>query len=319
MLRPVIVLLGLMLVAGCQPQDGESPAQLDNETPSAKDAERTAEANAGAQGAVPAKPVSRNAPNPDEYYDAQFLQGSKVGYAHVRRASVVEDGRHLIVTTSTTRLTVKREGQPVTQDVFCSSTDTAGGQLVRFESTLSGGGGNAVTRGRVAGAGLKIEVTTLGRTETRDMPWDSEWGGFFAVEGSLRRAPLKPGEKRKLKAIVPFYLQVADVSLEAVDFELTPLLSDRQELLRIKETIQFKDDTQIVSWKWCDPAGNALKSQLVGGIGGESFRTAKEIAVGEPDKVAFDLFHATTIPVRPSADGGTRRPQDRVPRANERG
>jgi hypothetical protein len=294
---PHMLLVGLMLLPGCQPSSGMPPPQIEHESPPAKVGETVREGNAAEAGAHPAKPTSPDLPNPDDYYEAQFLQGSKVGYAHVQRSLVVAGDRNLVVTASTTRLTVKREGQPVTQEFFCSSTDTVGGQLVRFETKLSGGGGNAVTRGRVAGAVLELEITTLGRTETREIPWDAAWGGFYAVEGSLQRTPMKPGEKRKLKAIVPFYLQVADISLEAVDYEQTPLLSDQQELLRIKETIQLGGDTQIVSWKWCDRAGETLKSQMIGGIGGESYRTSKEIAVGDPKDVAFDLFRTTTVPV----------------------
>jgi hypothetical protein len=138
---------------------------------------------------------------------------------------------------------------------------------------------------------------------TRTIAWDRAWGGFFAVEKSLENKPMQPGEQRKLTALVPFFLQPGKVFLEAFDNERTPLLAGKQSLLRIKKTLLIPGSDEIVEWIWCDREGQTLKSELVGGLGGESYRTTKQIAAGELDDVALDLFRETTVKIdRPLAN-----------------
>ncbi len=251
---------------------------------------------------------SNAALKPCEYWEAQFLSGAKVGYAHTKRSKTVEDGRELVSLSTYTRLTVKRDDEPVTQDMVYTSIEKPDGTVVRFETSMSGGGGSAVTKGRVDGHQLIVENTTSGRTNTHTLTWDPAGGGFFAVEQSLERTPMKPGERRTVRTLVPFFMQMADVHLEAFDDEDTPMLSDRSNLLKIKKTIVLQGDQQLVSWIWCDGAGQTLKSQLIGGLGGESYRTTKEDAVSQLDDVDFDLFRMTTVKVdRPLTDPHRKR------------
>jgi transglutaminase-like putative cysteine protease len=220
-----------------------------------------------------------------------------VGFGHTRISPVVEDGRELVMSTGRIRLTVNREGQQLTQEMVYSSVETPDRQIVRFETSIGGGGGETVVRGHVRGDTLAVSQTTQGRTETRTIPWDPAWGGFFAVEQSLEQQPMGPGEQRKITFLVPFFLQPGQVRLEAYDYERTPLLSGQRELLRINKTLSIPGSPEIVEWIWCDRGGRALKGELVGGLGGESYRTTKEVATRDLDDVAFDLFRTTTVKV----------------------
>ncbi len=287
----------LFLASGCGPGDGGSPkAPGVNQSPPAG-GETSPHTSGTPSGDGPQEGASAFVDDPDNYYEAQYLQGIKVGFVNVRRIPMIERGRNLIATTSTTRLALNRDGQRVTQEFVYTSIETEDGRLVRFETRMSGAGGDTVTRGEVADGMLQLEVETEGRRETRTLAWNPAWGSFFAVEQSLETSPPKPGETRTLRALVPIYHQVADVRLEAFDYEKTTVLTKTRNLLRMKETIEFADGTPIESWKWVDSSGRAWKTQLPGGIHGESIRTSREVAMGDAGDVEFDLFRTTVIPV----------------------
>jgi transglutaminase-like putative cysteine protease len=234
-----------------------------------------------------------------EYWDAQFLKGAKVGYSHTRISSAVEDGQVLKTWTNTTRLTVSRDGQELTQELVSTSVETPQGRIVRFDTSVGGGGGETRIHGHLRDDELVAEVKTQGQAVPRTIAWDPAWGGFFAVEQSLERKPMQPGERRKLTALMPFFVQPAKVFLEAYNHEETALLDGKQELLRIKKTLVIPGSDEIVEWIWCDRTGQPLRSELVGGLGGESYRTTRQIAVRPLDEVAFDLFNETTIKIEP--------------------
>jgi len=242
-----------------------------------------------------------------ESWDAQFLKGAKVGYSHTRVTTAEEHGRVLETWTNTTRLTVSRDRQKLTQELVSTSVETPDGRIIRFDTSVGGGGGETQIQGYLRDGKLVATVKTQGQSVPREIDWDPAWGGFFAVEQALEDQPMQPGERRRLTALMPFFVQPAKVSLEAFDYEETPLLSGTRELLRIKKTIAIPDSDEVVEWIWCDRAGVPLRSELVGGLGGESYRTTKEVAVRQLDDVAFDLFRETTIKIEPPLTNPHRR------------
>src|SRR6478736_1465309 len=129
----------------------------------------------------------------EETWDAYSMQGVRVGYAHTRATEVKLLGEPLVLTVSKIHLSLQRSGNTVTQDVTLASWDTADGQLAHFETRMNAGGGDVVSVGAIRGKELGIDTTTVGRTESQKIPWQSDWGGLFAPEQSLRKKPLKPG------------------------------------------------------------------------------------------------------------------------------
>src|SRR5215471_17649707 len=105
----------------------------------------------------------------EEYWDAYSMQGVRVGYAHTTVVKLSEAGRDLIRTRNFMYLALARGGQTATQHITATSWDTADGKLVRFETQMTAGPGEVVTVGAVEGSQLKIQVTTLGRTETQQI------------------------------------------------------------------------------------------------------------------------------------------------------
>ncbi len=159
----------------------------------------------------------------EETWDAYSMQGIRVGYAHTTATKVVLDGQTLIRTKSEIHISLQRSGQTVTQNLTLASWDTPDGKFVRFESQMNSGGGDVAAVGAVRGRELGIDSTTLGRTESEKIPWQSDWGGLFAPDQSLRKQPLKPGEKRTIRSLSPIGNIAADTHFEALDYEMVEM------------------------------------------------------------------------------------------------
>jgi Transglutaminase-like superfamily len=233
----------------------------------------------------------------EETWDAYSMQGVRVGYAHTIISKVVEDGRELVRTWSEIHMSLKRAGQTTNQDMTLTSWDTADGRLVRFESQMAGGQGQIVSVGTVRDGQLCIDTTTSGRTQSQTIPWQAEWGGFFVAEQSLQRTPLKPGETRKLRGLLPMLNIPADMRLEAVDYEMVDLPRGKTKLLKVNHAIELGTG-RMESIAWVGDTGETLKT-LVLGVQQEAVRTTRADALQQqPGNKQFDLLLASTVPLR---------------------
>lgn len=245
--------------------------------------------------------VERVADEPDaakqEIWEAFSMQGSRVGYAHTTISRVDEGGQSLIRTENHAITKMKRGGQTVEQEMTLTNWDTPTGELVRFEARMTAGPGEVLTTGRVAEGMLTIETSTLGKTQSQAIPWKAEWGGLFAADQSLRRQPLKPGEQRTVRGLMPLVNLAADTKMTAADYETVKLPGGDKRLLRIETSLDLggqKIDTTL----WVNDQGETLKS-FVPAIQQESFRTTKEDALRPLDGGgAFDLLVASTVPLK---------------------
>jgi Transglutaminase-like superfamily len=232
----------------------------------------------------------------EETWDAYSMQGIRIGYAHTTIIRVVEDGRELIRTESRIHTSMQRSGQSITQDMTLVSWDKPEGGLVRFESRMAAGPGEIASIGAVREGALGIDTTTLGRTQSQKIPWQADWGGLFAADQSLRCAPLKPGEKRVVKSLLPLMNMVAETRLEAQDYEAVELPSGTAKLLKINSIVDLGGQ-KIESIVWTDEKGETLRS-LVPSLRQESVRTTKADAVQQSGDKQYDLLLASTVPLQ---------------------
>jgi transglutaminase-like putative cysteine protease len=230
-----------------------------------------------------------------EVWDALYIDGAKVGYAHTTVTPVVEEGQQLLRTDHESEVTVKRFGQTVTQKLEFSSTEKPAGQLVHFTSEMKSGTAPVITRGHLQDGLLVLELQTQGAKKSSAIDWKPDWGGFSAAEQSLERKPLEPGEERVLQALMPVVNQVGEVRLKAIDYETTRMLMGTAELLKIERSDMLAG-TKIESIMWTNRDGEALKT-LVPGLNQESYRTTREVALSENKETDFDLGEATAIHV----------------------
>src|SRR5690606_6297011 len=97
--------------------------------------------------------------------------------------------------------------------------------------------------------------------QASSMPWSADIGGFRAVEHSLARQPIKAGEKRSLRMLMPLVNQVADVELAAKELEATEILGAKTRLLRV-ESVSKLPGQAMAATLWVDAAGEVLKSHV---------------------------------------------------------
>ncbi len=233
---------------------------------------------------------------PRETWDLLFLQRSRIGFTHSTISDAVEKGRAQIKVEQESRLAVKRFGEQTEQTMKFVCLETPDGELVRFESTVELGGAPTVSSGSVEGDQLVIATTTQGKTERRKLAWAPKTGGFFAVELGLRRAPMKPAERRTVRQLAPIFNDLIEVEMTAVDYEPTELLGGTYELLRIVSKVTLPGGLSMESVAWSDRTGDVLKTEIAA-IGQTSLRATKELALEDAEEPAVDLGEGSIVSV----------------------
>lgn len=234
-----------------------------------------------------------------ETWDIVFFQGAKVGYGMMSVSRIREGERELLRIDGLQHLSLKRFGQANEQEIKLTSIETLTGEVVRFEAQTAVGPSPISVRGEVRGGELVIDSTTEGRTTNRKMPWKKGVGGFFALELSLLRKPLQPGEKRKIEMLAPPLLnqvELATLDLTARELGPTKLLGGTFQLLKVDSVATLPGNVKLDSVMWVDRQGNSLKS-VVPAVRQETFRTTKDIALGESTDNHVDLGFDTMVRV----------------------
>lgn len=234
-----------------------------------------------------------------ETWDAVFIGNTKIGWIHTAHMPPELSEETLVKITSRSTLKMPRYGQSIALETEVESVETPEGAVRSFTLHTLAGPSPITVAGRYRQGRLKLVTRSPGQQTESEMAWSDENGGFFAVEQSVRRAPLTTGERRELTCLIPGYtgVQLASVILEAVELEETHLLGDRQRLLKVRQTIHVADQ-QIDGWCWTDQDGEMLKtSVLLGGLQQTTYRTDKERALTETPTADFDLGWDSIVPV----------------------
>jgi len=328
--RNLLAVCGAMLVlaaVGCSPEptrladDTEASAQADGEpTSGGPPGDHAPKDNApnvnagqhheakGANGAVRTAAAGAHQRNPRsdaspeqvrrELWDVSYINGQKVGHIHTVIKPVEDAEGELIEINQQGSLSVKRFDTPVTIGMTFRSRETPSGELRSFYSSLKLGPLPNISQGVVKDRSLETTTSSLGKKSTKTLAWKPEYGGFFAVEQSLRADPMEPGESRTFKSLMPQATDVAiaDVTLEADGYEFTELLVGKRELLKIKVTMKAGGPHDTEQTMWADRNGEVLKS-FTNDLGGmTTYRTSREVALRKSDAGSFDLGKFSTVP-----------------------
>lgn len=253
----------------------------------------TALASSAAAQAVAEKPAATEA---RESWDILFMQGSRVGYTHTIERRIERDGKPLLEIESETQITAKRFGEKLEQTMQFNSLETPQGQLKEFRSTLQMGPSPVVTTGRVEGDKLRIETVAGEKREVAELPWKDSIMSFNAIDQSLRRDPLEPGERREFESLMPVFNTVAKVTVEADKLEDVKLLDETRKLLRVESKTSV-GGLNIDTTFWVDEHGEAWKSEspLMGQV---TYRSTREEALKPSDEPAGDLALTTLVHVK---------------------
>jgi transglutaminase-like putative cysteine protease len=232
-------------------------------------------------------------------WDGAFVQGTRVGYSHTT-AQDVGSGRVVLRTENVNHLAIRRGGETSLLDVRIVTLERPNGELLKFEAEVSMGPTPIRTTGRVGG--YRLEITTTGAAAApvhTSIPWSADDRGPFAMEQSLLRKPMQPGERRTIKMFEVEVQQVADVEMTAKDYEPTKLRTGSQSLLRIETVTKVANNQKLELTAWTDRTGNILKSRLpmLGGL--ETYRVGKAEALEHADAAALDLLPSMMVKVEP--------------------
>ena len=146
----------------------------------------------------------------------------------------------------------------------------------------------------VVGNRLHMETVSPGKKVPSVIDWSPQYGGFFAVEQSLLRKPMQPGEERTLHIMIDGFNQLATFEMVARDWEQTPLLHGTYELLRIDTVAIFPDGNRLEQTLWTDHAGEKLKTRSQA-MAMETFRATKDEALEKSDTARFDVGLSTIV------------------------
>jgi len=237
----------------------------------------------------------KTAETPDrEVWDVCFVHGAHVGYVRTAFYRTSEAGKPVLRIEGGIYISPKRNGEETKQQILCTTVETPEGRLLRFESEMQMGSVPIHTTGRVVGNRLEMETVSLGKTVPDVIDWSPDDGGFFAVEQSLLRKPMRTREERTLQVLLVGFNQLATIEMVARDWEQTPLLHRTGKLFRIDTMAIFPDGKKLEQTIWTDHSGETEKTRSPA-MAMETFRTTKAEALQKYEAVKYDIGLNTTV------------------------
>ena len=273
----LVACVGLLPI-GCAPQAAKPGAEAKSSDGGKADEELARQ--------TPAEPEVK------EEWDVYYIQGVRVGYARTSWREVDDEGRKVVRYEGESQLSVKRFGQATELGFEISTLETPEGQLLSLTSTTRMGEQPTTLSGFVDRNKLFLQTTVANKTSESQIDWPADARGYFALEQELSRRPMQPGEQRRFQSLMPMANELGTIELNAVDYEVTELLTGSYELLRIESTIH-QSASKLEETVWTDRSGAVLKTysplmQM------SSYRTTKAVALEKPEGL-FDLGDASTV------------------------
>ncbi len=239
----------------------------------------------------------------EEAWDATYLAGSKVGYVHTKVEPIKEkhQGKDLLNVKVSQILSFKRGKDQLSMQLRQGTIETIDGEVLRLDFRAGTGEAELKTSGDVLDGKMSMTFEAGGTKSQKVLDWPNDVRGPYAVEQSVARKPLEPGESRRIKTFLPMSNEICLITLTAKDREEVTLGGGKtRTLLKVQTKVttlegKRKDDMDVVYW--FDDGGQALKtfSDLLGGV--TTYRTTKAAALA-PFDGKFDIIKATLVKVR---------------------
>jgi hypothetical protein len=240
-------------------------------------------------------PSAAPQPASNERWETHHIGGDKLGYSVTRWEPIQQDDTELVRWSLDMRQIVLRFGDRVTQQMSCESVETPNGEVMNCCWSMDSGGTRVSAVAERSGDSMTITTRSRGAKRTQQIHWEPSWRGYFAVEQSLRQSPIKPGQRRNMRALVPILNQVAETTLEALRVESTQLRTRVEELTRVECSQVLSDGNVVRSTLWVDAEGAIHKTELRA-ANQISFATDRETALAE-DGETVDLGQQTVVNV----------------------
>ena len=242
--------------------------------------------------------AQENAPS-QESWDAIFIGGKRVGSVYTKVTPLEEKSKKYLRVEVTTSLSFKRLNDAVTMRQRFGTIETPEGEVLRIDTRTNSGGGEMRTFGDLDESGsLNLTMEGNGQKKTEKVAWNKDVRGPYAVEQSLARSLIKPGEERTLKSYVPDLNKIITIKLLSQKIEPVELGGGvKRDLLRVDSQVTTPDDRrmpELDTTYWVDEGGQILKTFTDAFGGYITYRTTKASAEAPITSERLDLL-ATSI------------------------
>ncbi len=225
------------------------------------------------------------------------MNGHPVGYQRIERRVELERARAVERIHGDATFVVQRFGQRTEQRIILDTRSDRSGRLISLECRVNGGQASQRSVGVVREGEIHWMSYHDGHVAHQwKSPLADTAGGFFAVEQSLRIAPMEPGQQRRLQGVLPIVNQVANIELTAGAYETTRLLPQSRQLLKITSRTLLGDGTAIESTLWSDQRGRIWKTEFPQ-LGQVTYRVSGRDAIPFERVGRYDLGHIAQIPL----------------------
>ncbi len=274
--------------------------RLENQPPALPLPAQTNTAQTNNASATAKETVAPHAGQRIETWDRYDLQGKPVGYSHFV-AEATADGEVRIDMSDV--LAVRRRDDILKQTYSQTSYETPDGQLKRFTAEIQQGDNLTKVEAKTSDRLLNLVVREGSQNpQTRQLPWNRQYGSLQAVQQSLRASPLKEKETRKLFQLLPIQFVVAEVELKATGYANVPIDGGQtKRLLEIAGKTLLNGQVIMTSTVWMDEQGEILKSYIPA-LDMITLRTTKERAEKSLNGTPPDLIALTRIGINKRVD-----------------
>jgi Transglutaminase-like superfamily len=197
---------------------------------------------------------------PRDLWEVQYLGNAPVGFSHKRTFVSETLGVNYFQHELDSRIRVSVRNMPQEQRIRILTIERDNGELITIEGSLELGPNKQTFKGSVNQEVLRLSGDDNGKRFDVQLEWRKDYRGPFAVEQSMLRKPMSPGDLRKLKYFDPLRRKLVDGVLDAKAYIPTPtMLGGSQELLEVR-SIGMIGVGGSQSLLWVDKNGDALKS-----------------------------------------------------------
>jgi hypothetical protein len=234
-----------------------------------------------------------------ESWDAQYLGGSKIGYAHTFVEKLKSNGKDYLRVRIDMELRLKRDKDTSVVKMQYGTIETPEGQVLRLDTrTLAGEDTDIRAHGDVIRGHMILKLDGSGDHQELKIPWGPDVRGPYAPEQSMARKPMMEREQRSLRMFIPELNKIADITLTAGGME-SVILGDgsTRSLLRVEQTtrVDGKPRPEYNTTNWVDSGGQILKAETESFGKLITYRTTKEGATSPAGPIQFDVISGTVI------------------------
>ncbi len=284
--------------AGTEP--ASSPEPRDKEEPrSNSERKNNTQAEHTAQTEKLNQPVPGTGETMSETWDAVYMGEAKVGSIRTVFERITLDGQPMVRASSWQELEILRFGQAAKMKMHVEAIETPQGAVKSFKTETLAGPTPILVEGSCQDGKLALVTHSQGKQVTNTVDWKESNGGFFAVEHSLSRQPMQPGEHRRLTMLMPGLtgIQVVTAAMHAGGQEPVHLLDRTESLLRINQKIDLSGIV-IEAVCWVNAQGDILKTSIPA-LNQTTIRTTQQLAQKSGTAGEFDLGWDTIVKVTP--------------------